>query len=103
MLLLLQVDAIFSAVPRVPFSLLYSERFSPYSKFAHKGLCVCMYGHHIYQSMYRPGKVANPARGQLNRENDVPLSPCVCVCVFIKLRVTAQSGPVILVILCHSH
>ena len=31
---------------------------------------VCMYGHHIYQSMDQPGKVANPARGQLNRENE---------------------------------
>ena len=33
-------------------------------------------------------------------------SVCVCVCVFcvfIKLRIAAQSGPVILVILCHSH
>ena len=28
---------------------------------------------------------------------------CVCVCVFIKLHITTQSGPVILVILCHSH
>ena len=28
-----------------------------------------MYGHHIWQSMDQPGKVANPARGQLNREN----------------------------------
>ena len=34
---------------------------------------------------------------------------CVCVCVtvcvrvIIKLHITAQSGPVILVILCHSH
>ena len=31
---------------------------------------------------------------------------CVCVCalcVFIKLHITAQSGPVIPVILCHSH
>ena len=28
---------------------------------------------------------------------------CVCVCVFIKLHTTTQSGPVILVILCHSH
>ena len=28
---------------------------------------------------------------------------CVFVCVFIKLHITAQSGPVILVILCHSH
>ena len=25
---------------------------------------------------------------------------CVCVCVFIKLHITTQSGPVILVILC---
>ena len=31
---------------------------------------VCMYCHHIYQSMNQPGKVANPARGQLNRENE---------------------------------
>ena len=32
-------------------------------------------------------------------------SVCVymCVCVFIKLYITAQSGLVILVILCHSH
>ena len=27
--------------------------------------------------MDQPGKVANPAHGQLNRENDIPLSPCV--------------------------
>ena len=27
--------------------------------------------------MDQPGKVANPARGQLNRENDITLSPCV--------------------------
>ena len=27
--------------------------------------------------MDQPGKVANPARGQLNRENKIPLSPCV--------------------------
>ena len=38
---------------------------------------VCMYGHHIQQSMDQPGKVANPARGQLNREKIFPLSPCV--------------------------
>ena len=36
-----------------------------------------MYGHHIQQIMDHPGKVANPARGQLNRENNIPLSPCV--------------------------
>ena len=28
---------------------------------------------------------------------------CVCVCVSIKLLSTAQSSPVILVIICHSH
>ena len=27
--------------------------------------------------MDQPGKVANPARGQLNREHNIPLSPCV--------------------------
>ena len=27
--------------------------------------------------MDQPGKVANPPRGQLNRENNIPLSPCV--------------------------
>ena len=27
--------------------------------------------------MDQPGKAANPARGQLNRENNIPLSPCV--------------------------
>ena len=27
--------------------------------------------------MDQPGKVVNPARGQLNRENNIPLSPCV--------------------------
>ena len=32
-------------------------------------LYVCMYGHHIEQSIDHPGKVANPAHGQLNREN----------------------------------
>ena len=36
-----------------------------------------MYGHRYSKSMDRPGKVANPARVQLNRENDIPLSPCV--------------------------
>ena len=28
---------------------------------------------------------------------------CVCVCVFVKSHITTQSGPVTLVILCHSH
>ena len=29
-----------------------------------------MYGHHIQQSMDQPGKVANPSRGELKRENE---------------------------------
>ena len=36
-----------------------------------------MYGHTHSKSMDQPGKVANPARGQLNRENgkmDISLS-----------------------------
>ena len=33
----------------------------------------------------------------------VCLCVCVCVCVFIELHITAQSGLVILVILCPSH
>ena len=35
-------------------------------------------------------------------ESDLKSVVCVCVCVFIKLHITAQSGLVILVILCHS-
>ena len=31
---------------------------------------VCVYGHTYSKSMDQPGKVANPARGQLNRENE---------------------------------
>ena len=31
---------------------------------------VCMCGHHIQQNMDQQGKAANPARGQLNRENE---------------------------------
>ena len=30
---------------------------------------VCTYGHHLYQSLYQPDMVDNPAHGQLNREN----------------------------------
>ena len=41
-------------------------------------LCiVCIYSHTYSKSMDQPGKVVNPARGQLNRENHIPLSPCV--------------------------
>ena len=33
-------------------------------------LGVCMYGHTYSKSMDQPGKVANPFRGQLNKENE---------------------------------
>ena len=32
-------------------------------------ICMYMYGHTYSKSMYQPGNVANPARGQLNKEN----------------------------------
>ena len=40
--------------------------------YAYVCMCVyvCMYGHHTYRSMDQPGQAANPARGQLNRENE---------------------------------
>ena len=35
-----------------------------------RNMCVCMYGHtYSKRIMDQPGKVANPARGQLNRED----------------------------------
>ena len=34
-----------------------------------------MYGHTCSKSKDQPGKVANPARGQLNRENVSPYFP----------------------------
>jgi len=40
-------------------------------------LIVRMYGHIYSTSIDQPGKVANPARDQLNRENDIPLSAFV--------------------------
>ena len=34
------------------------------------GAPACMYGHTYSKSMDQPGKFDNPARGQLNRENE---------------------------------
>ena len=48
----------------------------------------------------RAGAFSHGARGGRAR---VLIDVFVCVCVSIKLHITAQSGPVILVILCHSH
>ena len=43
----------------------------------HVCMYVCMYGNTYSKSMDQPGKVANPARGQLNRKNDNFLSAFV--------------------------
>ena len=47
---------------------------------------------------------AEPIPGSpISQEEDKVKTKHKKVCVFIKLHITAQSGPVILVILCHSH
>ena len=65
----------------------------------------------------QPGKVSNPARGQLNREMNIFLSPFPPENLVARdgfsspvprqsahlHTETAQSGPVILVVLCHSN
>ena len=38
----------------------------------------------------------------VTKTSDQTRQRCVCVCVFIKFHITALSGLVILVILCHS-
>ena len=51
----------------------YGLRFLDYSEMVIEFRCiihVCTYGHTYSESMDQPGKVANPARGQLNRENE---------------------------------
>ena len=52
---------------------------------------VCMYGHTYSKSMDQPGKVASPARGQLNRENG--LFPCPRSCLRIWSRETGSAVP----------
>ena len=51
---------------------------------------VRMYGHHIKQSMDQQGKVANPARGRLNREK---IFPCSRACLRIWSRETGSAAP----------
>ena len=59
---------------------------------------VCMYvgSSHIARSMDQPGKVANPARGQLNRENNSPLSPCVPENLVSRDEFTVYSTPTLI-------
>ena len=51
-----------------------------------------LYSHPIYQSMDQPGKVANPDRGQLNRENEYSPVP-VRTCLRIWSRETGSTVP----------
>ena len=54
---------------------------------------LCMYGDTYSKSMDQPGKVANPARGQLNRENDY-LFPCLrCLCLRNWSREAVSAAP----------
>ena len=53
-------------------------------------VCCNMYGHIHSKSMDQPGKVAHPARGQLNREI---FFPCPRSCLRIWSRETASAVP----------
>ena len=50
-----------------------------------------MYGHTYSKSKDQPGKVANPARGQLNRVNEY--FPCPRSCLKILSRETGSAVP----------
>ena len=52
-----------------------------------------MYGHTYSKSMDQPGKVANPARGQLNRENEYFIFPCFSSRLRILSRETGSAAP----------
>ena len=53
---------------RSDFSLIFL--FTTSTRFYYLRSTVCMYRHTYRKSMDQPCKVANPARGQLNRENE---------------------------------
>ena len=55
-------------------------------------VCVCMYSHTYSKSMDRPGKIANPSRGQLNRKNEY-FPVCVRAGEFSLARRVRQSRP----------
>ena len=50
-----------------------------------------MYGHTYSKNMDQPGKVANPARGQLNREKKI--FPCLRLRLGIWSRTTGSAVP----------
>ena len=54
---------------------------------------LCMYGHTSSKSRDQPGKVASPARGQLNRENGKYHFPCSRSRLRIWSRETGSAVP----------
>ena len=61
--------SIFPSLYRLYSTVQYSTVCLFVSHLRSMGLNVLLYGHTYIKSMDEPGKVANPARGQLNREN----------------------------------
>ena len=55
---------------KVPAVLIDTVCSSVFSSSVLVYMCVCVYDHTYSKSMDQPGKVANPARGQLDRENE---------------------------------
>ena len=68
-------------------------------------VCVCIYEFE-HNHAIRPGHPSHSMPLAVNLGGSMILVTnvcvCVCVCVCMKLNITTQSGPVILVILCHS-
>ena len=59
---------------------------------------LAVYGHTYSKSMDQPGKVANPARGQLNREKQIFLCPRSCLRIWSREMVSAVPSRVSLLI-----
>ena len=56
------------------YDIMYNLRYPPSRSFLK--VINQVYDHHIQQNKDQPGKIANPARGQLNRESEHFPFPC---------------------------
>ena len=62
-------------------------------------MLLCMYGHTYSKSMDQPSKVANPARGQLNRENKYfPVRVRACEFGMIMFELTGSLSFIVVVV-----
>ena len=62
-------------------------------------MLLCMYGHTYSKSMDQPSKVANPARGQLNRENKYfPVRVRACEIGMIMFELTGSLSFIVVVV-----